>query len=287
MYVAGLVMHYLYEKNYLNRKNCKKEVIMKIYALCCFLICMVCCHASAEIQYFSDSSEFDYVGYDNGNMRTNGEYLVLSNFIKPNTIAFDIGANVGEWSLQAFKQASTIQLYAFEPIPIVFQALQKNTTGMNIQLFNIAMSDTQGTQKFTYFTHESMLSTFYDRPHVLGHAWKEPEILEVSTNTLDNFCASHGIEHIDFLKIDTEGAEVAILQGALQLLQGQRIQYIQFEYGGTYYDAHTTLQQAYTLLSSCNYKVYRMSTQGLIHIPQWRDALENYRYSNYFAIAQK
>jgi len=239
------------------------------------------------LEQFSDSPQLDCVGYDNCDMRTNGEYLVLSHYIKSNTIVFDVGANIGEWSASVLKQIPNVHIYAFEPIPSIFDTLEQTLVSDAVQFFNIAFSNAQGIQKFHYFTHHSALSTFFNRPQVLAYAGKTSQLLDVATDTLDNFCTEHGIESIDFLKIDTEGAEVAILQGAMQLLRNQRIQYIQFEYGGTYYDAHTTLQEAYRLLSSCNYQIYRIVSDGLIHISQWRDALENYRYSNYLAIVME
>jgi len=59
---------------------------------------------------------------------------------------------------------------------------------------------------------------------------------------------------------------------------------IQFEYGGTYRCAGTTLEMVYQLLTSCNYRMYRITADKLIFIAQWRKALENYRYANYLAI---
>lgn len=251
------------------------------------VLCIVYYASTITITQFSDSSQFDSVGYDNCNMHINGEYLILKNYIKPNTIVFDIGANVGEWSAEVLKQASNVQLYSFEPIPTVFNALKNNISSQAVKFFNMAFSNVQGTQEFQYYVHHSVLSGLFERPGVVAHIHEKPQKIQVSTDTLDSFCETHAIEYIDFLKIDTEGAEVAILQGAMNLLRNQRIQYIQFEYGGTYSDAHTTLQEAYNILSSCNYDVYRIVANGLIHIPQWRNALENYRYSNYLAIAQR
>ena len=110
------------------------------------------------------------------------------------------------------------------------------------------------------------------------------KLIEVEQDSLENFCADHSIDRIDFLKIDTEGAEWRILKGAESLLQHGRIGAIQFEYGGCYLDAGATLEQAYHLLTSNNYLVFRIVPSGLLHIALWDNALENYLYSNYFAV---
>jgi len=54
---------------------------------------------------------------------------------------------------------------------------------------------------------------------------------EIECKTLDTLCLEIGLEKIDYLKIDTEGAEYKILSGARNLLQKQKITFIQFEYG--------------------------------------------------------
>ena len=45
--------------------------------------------------------------------------------------------------------------------------------------------------------------------------------IEVATETLDHFCQTHGVEHLDILKLDAQGAEYAILEGAKDLLSRQ------------------------------------------------------------------
>ena len=49
--------------------------------------------------------------------------------------------------------------------------------------------------------------------------------------TLDTLCKELSLDHIDYLKIDAEGAELKIIQGAKNLLMRHNIKYVQFEYG--------------------------------------------------------
>jgi FkbM family methyltransferase len=238
-----------------------------------------------QLTIYSDSPAFDTMGYDNCNMQTNGEELVMKKLVNNTMCVFDVGANVGEWTGKVLHAYPDVQLYAFEPIPDIFNVLQSSVASSNCNFYNIAFSNMQGIQEFKYYVGRSMLSGLFERPCVTAH--EIPKTIDVVTDTLDNFCDKHAIASIDFLKIDTEGAEMAILHGAARLLRDHRIQYIQFEYGGTYRDAQTTLQEAYRLLTLCKYDMYRIVNGGLIHITRWRDALENYRYSNYLAVARK
>lgn len=239
-----------------------------------------------QIKIYSDSAALDAIGYNNCNMHTNGESFLIKEIIDSTMRVFDVGANVGNWTNTVLNSFPAAQVYIFEPIPVVFNILKQKVLSGNVNFFNLALSNKQGIEEFQYYDHHSSLSGLFERPVLFTLLHEKPHIIQVTTDTLDNFCVTHGIDQIDFLKIDTEGAEIAILHGAAQLLKNQHIKYIQFEYGGCYSDAHTTLQEAYRILSSCNYCVYRIVPDGLIHISEWRDALENYQYSNYFAVAQ-
>jgi hypothetical protein len=68
------------------------------------------------------------------------------------------------------------------------------------------------------------------------------------------------------------------------MLTNHAIDFMQFEYGGCYLDAKTTLKQAYDYLTERGYVVFKLCSKGLIHINRWDDKLEDYVYSNYFVL---
>jgi len=238
-----------------------------------------------EITIYNDSPSFDKKGFAGPNIKQNGEFKIIKNIVKPGDIIFDIGANIGDWSKAIFSVSPNTFIYAFEPIPSAFDSLLSNilTNKQNFFAYNIAFSNTIGKKEFCLCKNASRLSGFYNRKHFQERNYIIKKII-VKTDTLDAFCTKHYIDHIDFIKIDTEGEELKILQGAPHLLTNKAISIIQFEYGGTYKDAKTTLKEVYTLLSSYNYKVFRIAPFGLIKISKWRNALENYQYSNFLAI---
>jgi FkbM family methyltransferase len=227
------------------------------------------------------------MGYNNYNMLTNGESLIIEEFINPGDIIFDVGANIGEWSQKILSKNRDIKLYAFEPIPDIFTQLKRTILSPSVTLSNLALSNAVGFRKFVLYnksTQLTQLSGFYQRPAVEQSLNMAATFLTVPTDTIDHFCKEHAITQIDFLKIDTEGAELIVLQGALDMLQQNKIKTIQFEYGGTYLDSQTTLRQVYELLSQNGYTIFRIILDGLIQIEKWHDELENYQYSNYLAI---
>jgi len=242
-----------------------------------------------KIKIISDSPLNQNIGFDNSSIINNGELNIIQNMIQPGDIIFDVGANKGDWSNLVFKYHNDIQLYAFEPIAAVYENLKRNLQNYNALCFNIAVSDKSEIKSFYYYTNpsHSELSGLYSRPilqKILPNS--HPITIKVITKPLNSFCSEQKISRINFLKIDTEGAELDVLNGALSLIKQQAIDVIQFEYGGTYTDSKVTLKMAYDLLSQNNYSIFRIIPEGLVEISAWNEKLENYRYSNYLAIAR-
>lgn len=234
---------------------------------------------------YQDTS-LNKMGYNDYNMYSNGKSLVIQEFINPGDIIFDVGASIGEWSQAILSKNSVIKLYAFEPIADIFAQLKQTIKTPRAILLNIAISDDVGSRQFVYYQKNnttSQLSGFFQRPIVERNLDVLPTFLTVETDTIDHFCARNSIDTIDFLKIDTEGAELLVFQGATDMLKQQKIKIIQFEYGGTYQDSKITLQEVYQLLRANKYTVFRIVPDGLIQIEKWHDELENYQYSNYLA----
>lgn len=237
-----------------------------------------------------ENAKTKHLGYGEWLIDKDGELDLMQQLIRPGDIVFDVGANVGEWSLFALQLNIPIQLYAFEPLPLVFSDMQAHLSHYpHAQVFNLALSDKVGKGQFCHYdeTYEfSALSSFYVR-EVLKADHQPPKIIEVTQDTLSHFCSEHNVDHIDFLKIDAEGAEWIILKGASDLIEQNKITAIQFEYGGCYVDAKTTLQETFDFLSKHDYAIFRIMPQGLIHIPEWDPSLENFDLSNYLAIKKE
>ena len=104
--------------------------------------------------------------------------------------------------------------------------------------------------------------------------------------SLDNFCAQHDINFIDFLKLDVEGNELKVLQGAEKMVTGKKIKYIQFEFGGTDIDARIYFKDFYTLLSP-NYKLYRILKNGIRSINKYKETEEIFTTTNFLAILKR
>ncbi|MBI5606846.1 MAG: FkbM family methyltransferase, partial [Deltaproteobacteria bacterium] len=236
----------------------------------------------------TDSPQFDQHGYDDIEFSRNGELNVLKEIVKQDGIIFDVGANKGHWSKLALGLNPRARIIAFEPVPETFVVLQENLTAPNVRLHNLAVSGDNQDKTFYHWDDSfetGELSSLYRRLEIEKKMNASVKPIKVKSRCLDTFCFEHEIQKIDFLKIDTEGAELDVLRGATNLLELKHIRVLQFEYGGTYLDAHITLRQIYNLLRHYGYTIYRIIPDGLLYIPIWRDVLENYRYANYLAVA--
>lgn len=131
----------------------------------------------------------------------------------------DIGANVGFFSLAAFSKYPKARIYAFEPHPYCFKVLseyQKKFSSYKWMVFNNAVSDADeelilNTETINGFT--TMASIYTNE--------NKGEVFTVGAVSFDSFICRNMIEHIDFMKIDCEGAEYSILYSMPKELFGK------------------------------------------------------------------
>jgi FkbM family methyltransferase len=240
----------------------------------------------SDISIYPHCPEMESVGYGSGHFFKDGEHLVVRSFIKKNDVIVDAGANIGLWAEMA---ASVVdfecKIYAFEPVGSTFDKLKKNITAKRmdatVSYFNCALGRKDGRREMNCFEGLPGCNSMFNRP-----VFKERlvEKITVPVTSIDEFVHKQSIAHINFLKIDTEGSELDIIMGAKNLIESGEIDVIQFEYGGCYRDAGTTLSEVYAYLRSNGYMIFRIIPSGLLHIPEWNQKLEIFHLSNYLAV---
>lgn len=130
-------------------------------------------------------------------------------------VVVDVGANVGYYTLiAAHKVGKTGKVWAFEPDPDAFELLRRNVqlNGYdNVQLVPKALGAKPGTLKL--FRHPTNRGD-----HRIYDPGDQREVVNVEVTTLDQYFGATE-QRVDLIKIDTQGAECAILAGAGQTLQ--------------------------------------------------------------------
>lgn len=157
--------------------------------------------------------------------------------LDPGEMAIDVGANIGQnTSLMAFRTKASGSVIAFEPHPTTFQELQRNFgVWQKDRLAPIRLEDVAlGSED----SHAFLSSTTYLSG---SHLTSEADGIEVEVRRLDSFIPSERI--VGVCKIDVEGHELGVLEGATRTLNRHGIRDILFEDFDTKPNAVTSLLQ--------------------------------------------
>lgn len=214
-----------------------------------------------------------------------GEYRLLRDIRKKHgnqesLVIFDVGANIGEYALlvaKAFQDIPT-EIHAFEPSAATFQKLVHNTQNYkNIHCWNFGFGQTASNAKLFSTEPLSVRASLFT-----GDSTLQLQSEDVKITTLDAFCQEHGIQRIDFLKIDTEGSEYDVLQGARNLLVDGKVSALQFEFGEFNIRSKKFFIDFFHLLQP-HYRIYQILVHGLRPIRQYSDREEVFLTANYYA----
>jgi FkbM family methyltransferase len=138
---------------------------------------------------------------------------------------FDVGANIGQ-TIDQFRAAyASPRIIAFEPSPTTFVRLQQSHRHhAGVQLEQLAMGDVDGRAVFyvmqDHSVNDSLLAPKFDD--------RSEEVI-VQVRTVDDYCASTGIDTVDLLKIDAQGFDLKVIEGASRMLSMRRIRHYSVE----------------------------------------------------------
>lgn len=165
--------------------------------------------------------------------------------LPPGAVIIDVGANIGLFSLFARTECPDATVYAFEPSPVAFRALEANCRayGPRLRPFNAGVGGEKGEAALTFYRRSSVFSSFHpnadaDRQAIeavasnvvqaeLAVTAEEAEsyVRDLTVNRLDaeeflcpmvgvsDIVREHRLDRIDLLKIDAEKCELEILRG--------------------------------------------------------------------------
>lgn len=185
--------------------------------------------------------------------------ILIDNNVKAETI-FDIGANVGQTTQKYRKLFPKSIIYGFEPFPKVFEIYSKNTNGeKKIHKKQFALSNKIG--KAFFFSNENHYTNSLlaiDKKFGNDNAYKLKSKIEIETNTLDNFCKENNIKRINILKMDVQGGEMLVLEGAKEMLSQKAIDliYTEIEFVTLYQD-QPLFEDIRKFLNNYGYKFYK------------------------------
>lgn len=198
----------------------------------------------------------------------------------PMTTIFDVGANVGQTATRLTRLFPQSKIYSFEPMIESYRELVRATCRQpNVSCHHLALGDEPGEARMALDEDWSVNNTLIRE---ISEASNGDAIDPVLVDTLDRFCITNKINQIDYLKIDTEGYDLKVLQGATGLLHEQRIGLIQVEAGMTRLNTkHVPFQEFQLFLESRGYLLFGIYDQR----PEWTGEAR-LRFSNPVFIAE-
>ena len=181
------------------------------------------------------------------NQKVNGELSLLKSIVKntPNATIFDVGATGSQFPKDI---DDSMSLHLFDP--------------------EFKPSGDAFKNDSTYIMYKEPVD--YDKPNI--HVNKT--VVDADENSLQKYCESRSIKHIDFLKIDTDGHDFGVLDG----LGNITVDMVQFEYDNFYRLHSLDINDMFKRLEGWHF--FYILPGGLIPITEMR---EDYVYTNIFA----
>jgi len=202
----------------------------------------------------------------------------------PNPLIFDVGANIGNYTLTLKENIKNAKIFSFEPVGETFENL-KRKVGDTGNLYNIGFSNLPGEGLLYNIANTNDGETATMHKEILLDVFKSTgdiQPMAIKLDTIDNFCAVNNIKTIDFLKIDVEGNELSVMQGAPGMLAKNAIKIIQFEINAHNIYSRVFLRDFYLLL--CDFEIFRLKPLGLLPLGPYKPINEIFTAQNMVAI---
>lgn len=219
-----------------------------------------------------------------GSPTDTGERWFIQNVLAKHDpqVCFDIGANVGGYSRELLSGTSA-RVHAFEPVASTFEMLAQ-IANPRLSPWRLAIGNRDGEASImvdpTFTQTASLVHELVDQTPLRTRGEKHTELVPV--RTVDSFCKDEAIDRLDFIKIDSEGYEIEVLQGAQETLRTMRPPFVQFEFAHHHLIRRQLLADLLDLLNG--YRPYRLLRNGM-HSIDLRQPVDNlFIMANYIAV---
>ncbi len=174
---------------------------------------------------------------------------------------FDVGAHTGARTLDLARRFPDARVYAFEPAPTIYGELERRIKSFgNVSPHQLALAQASKPSRT-----------------ILGIDGRSYRLLcndtggdagLIDASSVDDFCRLHNINHIDYMKIDTDGFDLNVLRGAEQFLS--KVDFIQCVVSAnTYNQYHFSYTDTYQFLSDHGFYLYKVYNQ----VSEWGEAV--------------
>jgi len=180
-------------------------------------------------------------------------------------VFFDIGCNAGSFVkvLKSFGIMNNI--HCFEPHPVINKTTKEYYP--HIIMNNYCLGNKNENIDIYIPMWSVGLSSIINRP-VFKTLNQDITLFNVKCETTDTYCLANNIDEIDFMKIDVEGGEKMVIEGASEMLKNKKIKCGIFEIGETLKDAGTSDKEICDLLENYGYTINKQISRNdyLFHL---------------------
>lgn len=202
-------------------------------------------------------------------------------FLNSTSTVIDIGAHSGRHSDVFINSIKCKKAYLFEPQSTLYQKLkQKYSSYDNVIVYDIALTKLKGISSFVLNKNapeeSGLKERLYNNPTT-----KSLEQCTVSTDSLDNLFRDLEVADNLYIKIDTEGGEMDILLGGVNLIKRQQ-PIISVEYGQASYSVYGyTDKSLFEFCINADYTIFDLFGNSIEEIDSWRRCVNSFYWDYY------
>lgn len=180
---------------------------------------LFCTYAPENLRALRPGADYDSLPWMHG---YHGKELELvTPFLPENPNILDAGAHYGYDTRVMANQWPKGQIFAFEPCPFSFSKLEQNILGFkNIRIFPLALFSQNEFRTFYIAVGDGQASSLFHGNHLFPNDRDVP--IRVSCIKLDEWAQANQVDHIDYMWLDMEGAELEMFKGSSQILKTVR-----------------------------------------------------------------
>ena len=185
---------------------------------------------------------------------------------RDNPTILEIGANIGQTTIEFLKAMPHAKIYCFEPDPRAITQFKRNINNPNVCLVESAIGSINGKTQFHQSNGDDNFKDWNQsgsirKPKTHTEEWpwvKFDSVIEVPILRLDDWMMLQGLSTIDFIWADTQGAEIDLIKGAINTLKITRFFYTEYS-DVEWYEGQVTLQEIDDLLDDFHLvRVFKM-----------------------------
>nr|NQU91009.1 FkbM family methyltransferase [Bacteroidota bacterium] len=216
----------------------------------------------------------------------NGELWLMEQILPSAETLFDVGAYIGKWTSHALHINPNINIHCFEPYKRSFVRLKEKGFGENVTCNQYGLGVENGQEVLYVAEGMSEGGSLYRHQGLKESMDRDLKYIteQVEIRTLDSYRKEKSIKQIDFLKIDVEGNEFAVIEGGMDSFKSEAVRVVLFEYCGANIESRTLLKDFYDFFVGMNYSFFLLYPSSVRPVLRYDQRLENFQYKNFLIV---